>query len=223
MIFDKKVVGVIVCRKGSKRITNKTWSEINGKSLLEIKINQLKKVKILDEIIVGSNDENVEDFCKSKNITFIKRDDYYCDESKCTANEMIKNILSFIDSDIVLWAHLTNPFIDETHYENALITYEKNIENFDSVFSVSELKEHFWNTNKEPINHNPWSEKHIVAKNLSPLYKQNGGIFIRSKKDMENDGRFIGNKPYMFVMNEKDGWDLDYSWQLDFAKGVVNE
>lgn len=223
MIFDKKVVGVIVCRKGSKRITNKTWSEINGKSLLEIKINQLKKVKILDKIIVGSNDENVEDFCKSKNIKFIKRDDYYCDESKCTANEMIKNILSFIDGDIVLWAHLTNPFIDETHYENALIMYEKNIENFDSVFSVSELKEHFWDTNKEPINHNPWSEKHIVAKNLSPLYKQNGGIFIRSKKDMENDGRFIGNKPNMFVMNEKDGWDLDYSWQLDFAKGVTNE
>ena len=31
---------------------------------------------------------------------------------------------------------------------------------------------------------------------------------------MLKDGRFVG-KPTMFTMNEIQGWDLDYPWQLD--------
>jgi CMP-N-acetylneuraminic acid synthetase len=36
---------------------------------------------------------------------------------------------------------------------------------------------------------------------------------------MEADGRFIGDNPYMYVMSEQAGWDIDEQWQLDFAQG----
>ena len=63
-------------------------------------------------------------------------------------------------------------------------------------------------------------QKTFSCKKTKPIFSQNGGIFIRFKKDMLKDGRFVG-KPTMFTMNEIQGWDLDYPWQLDLARSLV--
>ena len=213
-----KIIAVIVSRKDSKRINNKAFQKINNVNLIERKIIQLKKVKLLNEINVGSNDTRILNICKKHNVKFVKRPNKFCNEKLCTPNEMIKNMLGYLDGDIVLWAHLTNPFISEDHYNNALSIFLKTKKNYDSLFSVIDFKVHYWGHNKKPLNHNPFARKHIVAKNLKPVYSQNGGIFIRYKKEMQKDGRFIGNNPKMYVMDEISGWDLDYPWQLDIAK-----
>ena len=213
-----KIVSITVCRKGSVRVPNKTWEKIGDKSLLDIKVSQLKKVSYLSDVIVGSNDDNVEQFCKETNTTFIRRPEYFCNESKCTPNDMIKNMLSYIDADVILWAHLTNPFINEKHYSEAIEIFLNNNKKYDSLFSAVQMKEHFWNTDKTPLNHNPYSSVHVVAKDLQPIYKQNGGIFIQHKDSMETHGRFIGDQPFMYVMGEMEGWDLDYTWQIEAAR-----
>ena len=136
-------------------------------------------------------------------------------------NEMVKNMLKFVDADIILWAHPTNPFINYEIYEKAIRLFKKSSKKFDSLFSATVIKNHFWNHKKKPINHKPFSKKHVVASKLPAIFSQNGGIFIRFKKDMIKDGRFVGNKPYIFQMNEIEGWDLDHPWQLEVAKTLV--
>ena len=217
-----RTTAIIVSRKGSVRIENKAWAELDSVSLIERKIIQLKKVPTIDNIIVGTNDLDIKKLTNKHNVTFIKREEKFCDETSATPNDMIRNMLSYFDSDIVLWAHLTNPFINETHYQNALKQFEKLDSNYDSLFSAVELKEHMWKDKTTPINHDSFSSKHVVARDLLPVYKQNGGIFIRNKKDMEADGRFVGNSPYMYVMNEVEGLDLDYPWQLETAKTLIS-
>ena len=134
---------------------------------------------------------------------------------------MVKNMLQYVDAEIILWAHATNPFIDHKIYTDAIKIFKKSIFNYDSLFSVSTLKNHFWDDKKRPINHNPFSKKHVIASELKPIFSQNGGIFIRFKKDMIKDGRFVGKKPAMFRMNEIQGWDLDHPWQLEMARTLV--
>ena len=60
-----KIAAIIVNRKGSKRIDNKAWQKINGVSLIERKISQLKKVKGLNNIYVGTDDLRIKKICKS--------------------------------------------------------------------------------------------------------------------------------------------------------------
>jgi CMP-N-acetylneuraminic acid synthetase len=216
-----KIAAIIVSRKGSKRILQKSKKKLQNKNLVERKIIQLKKVKFLDEIYLGTNDLTFKKISKKYQINFIKREEKFCDEKKTTANQMIKNMLSYVDADVILWAHVTNPFIDTRMYDDAIRVFKKNIKKFDSLFSSTVLKNHFWNQNKKPLNHNPFAKKHIVAKKLKPIFSQNGGIFIRFKKDMIKDGRFIGKKPIMYTMNEIQGLDLDYPWQLDLARTLV--
>ena len=57
--MKKKITAVIIARKNSKRLPNKMYRKINGKSLIEIKINHLLKTKV-DEIAVGSDDLKLE-------------------------------------------------------------------------------------------------------------------------------------------------------------------
>ena len=134
---------------------------------------------------------------------------------------MIKNMLKFVDADLILWAHPTNPFIDHSLYEKAIKLFLKSSKSFDCLFSATIIKNHFWNHKKKPINHNPFAKKHIVASKLPAVFAQNGGIFIRHKKKMIKDGRFIGKKPLIFTMNEIEGWDLDHPWQLEVARTLV--
>jgi len=216
-----KLAAVIVIRKDSVRIQHKSRKKINGQSLVERKISQLKKVKSLNEIYLGTNDLSLKKLSKKYKINFIERENKYCDEKKTTENDMVKNMLKFVDADIILWAHPTNPFIDHEIYEKAIRIFKKSIKKYDSLFSATLIKNHFWNHKKKPINHNPFSKKHVVASKLPAIFAQNGGIFIRFKKDMIKDGRFIGNKPHIFSVNEIQGWDLDHPWQLETARTLV--
>ena len=51
-----KIAAIIVSRKGSKRILHKSKKKIQNKNLIERKISQLKKVKLLNKIYLGTND-----------------------------------------------------------------------------------------------------------------------------------------------------------------------
>ena len=215
------IAAVIVSRKGSKRIQNKSKKKINNQNLIERKILQLKKVKLINKIYLGTNDVSLKKISLKYKINFVKREEKYCDEIKTNAKDMIKNMLKFVDADVILWAHLTNPFINEKHYDKAIKIFKKLKKKYDSLFSATILKNHFWDHKKKPINHNPFAKKHIISTKLPPIYSQNGGIFIRFKKDMIKDGGFIGKKPFIFEMNEIDGWDLDYPWQLEIARSLL--
>ena len=51
--MGKKFSALIPVRKGSQRVLNKNIKPFGNSSLLEIKINVLKTVSIIDEIIVN--------------------------------------------------------------------------------------------------------------------------------------------------------------------------
>ena len=46
------IIGIILARKGSKRIKNKNLKKISGKSLIEITIKFAKKLKFLTNIVL---------------------------------------------------------------------------------------------------------------------------------------------------------------------------
>lgn len=221
--MKKKITAVIIARKNSKRLPNKMYRKINGKSLIEIKINHLLKTKV-DEIAVGSDDLKLKKICKKfkdKRVKFYLRPDYYCDERVASANDTIKNMLSYIKSDIILWCYPTNPFTTNKHYSEALNLYLKNLKKgYDGLYSVTKTLNYFWGTNKKPINHNPLEKRHtrLSEGKIPHLFVDNGAIFIRDHKSMLKDGRHWSKKGFMYIMDEKSGWDINFTWDLEAAK-----
>ena len=54
-----KVTAVVAVRKGSQRIPNKNITPFGNSNLLEMKLEVLKKVNKIDEIIVNSDCEEM--------------------------------------------------------------------------------------------------------------------------------------------------------------------
>ena len=67
------IISIIPARSGSKRLKNKNILKLGNKPLIQWSIEEAKKSKYITDIIVNSDDINIENLCKKQNISFIKR------------------------------------------------------------------------------------------------------------------------------------------------------
>ncbi|OIR25620.1 cytidylyltransferase domain-containing protein [Bathymodiolus thermophilus thioautotrophic gill symbiont] len=220
MIDNKEIVALIPAKDDSKRIKNKNFQTLSGKSLIGRKILQLQQSKHIDRIVVGSKSEKVLDEAKKYGAETITEHEY---EYYQSANKMIHNLVTKIQTDIVLWAHATNPFISASTYDKAIKTFQQNLVNnqYDSLLSVYKIQEHFWTERHTPLNYNPYGEQHTLAKDLPPIYAQDGGIFIQPYQQMLENSYFFGKKPYLFQIDEQEIFDINVEKELYIAKALA--
>lgn len=187
------------------------------------KVLQLCAVKRLDEVLVGTDDDEMGARLEALGdplVRHYRRPDRLCDERSATPNDMVRDMAAQVDGGVVLWAHPTNPLCGQPEYDHALDMYLDLWPAHDSIFGATELRSHFWYLGR-PLNHSPAAAVHVVAAQLAPIYSQNGSIFIRPAADWAADGRFVGDKPAMFAMDQITGWDIDEEWQLRAAQEIV--
>ena len=121
---DGKLIAVIPVRKGSQRIPFKNLKKFYNTTLLEIKINQLKRIKLIDEIIVNSDWDEAIEIAKNMNVLTHKRTDYYS-SSAISANEFYKHIAESTSSNYkyIMYAPPTSPLIKDLTIYNMINTY----------------------------------------------------------------------------------------------------
>lgn len=181
----------------------------------------MRKDKEVSAIIVarkGSKRIKSKSLLKLNGETLIERKIHQLQNCK----NIDRNMMDLVETDVVIWTHCTNPLITPSTYDNAISTYFDNLDKYDSLLSVVELKEHLWKDNK-PFNYNPYAKRHIPARELPPLYMQDGGIFIQSYANMKNNSYFFGKKPYLFIIPEKEFLDINNWKDYILAKGIIQE
>lgn len=213
-----KIVAFLPMRKGSQRVKNKNiknFSDIDG-GLTFIKITQLLKVKQIDKIIVSTNDEEVKKIAKSfKNAKIVidNRPENLASSSTST-DDLIKYVPKIIqDNNVILWTHVTSPFVDEKIYEEMIKKYFEEKNKYDSLLSVNKLQTFLWD-NKEPINYNREIEKWPRTQTIEPLYEVNSAAFIADIQIYKNLNDRIGKKPYLYELDKIKSFDID--WEEDF-------
>ena len=216
------VSAFIPARGGSVRVPNKNLEVVGGCSLLARKIVQLKQAGILT-IYVGSDSQDILVEAERFGATPILRDIDACDERKSSANDMIRDFLARANAEHVLWTHCTNPFIYSDIYKKAVDLYFHAInEGFDSIISVTKIKSHMWSKHGFPLNYNPYAEKHTLAKDLDPVYFQDGGFFMQPYLNAIENSYFFGRRPYLFVVDSINGFDINTPNELEIAKKLSN-
>lgn len=219
-----EVTAIIVVRKGSVRVPQKNLLPLGKENLLSRKIRQLKFCKNVSRVVVGSDSDEMLKVALAAGAEIIRRPDFYCDEQKATANDMIKNMCELIrPTDIVVWSHCTNPLLSSKTYDDAIQAYWDNQNEYDSLLSVVRFQEHLWGDDKKPLNYNPYAEKHIPAKELPPYYMQDGGIFIQPYEQMLKNHYFFGKKPYLFEIPDDEFLDINNKRDYLLAKAIIEE
>lgn len=223
MINGKEVTAIIVARKGSVRVPSKNMLPLGKETLISRKIRQLQHSRKIDRIVFGSDCDVMLEHASKCGAECIRRPDYYCDEKKASANEMIRNMMDLVSTDVVVWAHCTNPLLTEKTYDAAIESFEIGRgDGYDSLLSVVEMREHLWGGKiLKPLNYDPYAPKHTPARDLPPFYMQDGGIFIQPYEQMKCNSYFFGKHPKLFVIPEEEFLDINNMRDYLLAKALI--
>lgn len=210
-----KIVAVIPIRKGSQRVKNKNFKPFGNKNLLIHKIEMLKKLDFLDEIIVNTDSEKAISIAKKFNIKYFKREKFYA-SSKCLNSLFWKNIADNTDSEYIMFTNCTSPLIRLETYKNIISIFNKNIlkKKYDSINTITEIKEFLFKDNK-PINFK--TNKTPNSQDLPNIVKLNFAINILKTKQMSSMKSLVGKKPFLYKLDETEGLDINSKHEFLFA------
>ena len=110
----KEVVALIPVREGSQRVKNKNFKPFsNEKSLLNLKIKQLKESDCFDKIYISSDSSVAEEIAHQEGASFLYRDPYMCGH-EARLYEYNNYMLNTVPGDpIVAWTMTTAPLFDD--------------------------------------------------------------------------------------------------------------
>lgn len=214
-----KIKALVAVRSGSQRVINKNIRPFADSTLLEIKLNQLKRIQELDGIIVNSNDDEMLKIAADMGCETVKRDEYYASNS-VSMSEVYANMAENCDCDIIAYINVTNPLVKDETISKAIKMYCDNIEEYDSLNSAHLVKEFLFKDNM-PVNYDLKNQPR--SQDLPDYYALNFAISILSRQKMIDGKNVVGDKPYIFAMDEVEATDIDNPIDFEFAEYVYKK
>lgn len=214
------MTAVVAVRAGSQRVKNKNLQDLGGVTLLERKLYNLLEVQIkgyIDNIIVNSDSDEMLEIAKDLTVDTHKREEYYA-SSECTNSEFHRHIGEVTESEDIFLAPVCSPFVSIESHIDAIKLYKE--EGYDSLTSVTEVKNHLW-MDGHPLNYD--LDNVPNSQDLPDVVKLNYGITIAKREVMKDLGRVVGNNPGFLKINEKESIDIDTPFDLQVARGIINE
>lgn len=208
MIFK----ALIAVRSNSQRVISKNIRPFADSSLLEIKIRQLLNVESLDGIVVNSDDKIMLDIARKYGCETIERDSFYAQNTVCMS-DVYENMALNMDCDIVVYTNCTNPLIKTETINNCISFYKDN--SYDSVNTANSVNDFLFLNNK-PINYD--KDKQPRSQDLPPIYALNFAINIISKQKMIENKNIIGSNPYLYLVDDLQGLDIDTPLDFEIAE-----
>lgn len=217
----RKITAIIPVRAGSRRLKNKNIAPFAGTNLLIHKIDQLKKVKEIDKIVVSSDSDVMLQMAAQAGADTHKRAPEYCDEKTKTFGEVVRHVAESVTGDDILWATCTSPLVTPALYKKAISEYYPALENgYDSLVSFEAIKRYLWDENG-PMNYE-LGLKHVPSQQLPELYIVTDGILLAPREKMIEWSYFHGINPYRFMVDKRAGCDIDDGLDLATARAWLD-
>jgi CMP-N-acetylneuraminic acid synthetase len=214
------------CRKGSERVPRKNIKPFAGieNGLVAIKIRQLLDCKVIDEIVLSTNDEEILCFAssiKNSKLRIHKRIDSLCTSATST-DDLVSHVVDLIPDGHILWTHVTSPFINAETYSEIISNYKICLENgYDSLMTTTLIHGFLWNESG-PINYHRDTEKWPRTQTIPPIHEVNSGAFINSASNYRKYNDRIGQNPCLHVMDKITAYDIDWTEDFFIAESIAN-
>lgn len=213
-------------KDNSERIPEKSYRKFAGieGGLLKIKLTQLLKIPDID-IFLSTDSPASMNIAKSFDNPRIKID--VRPPHLCRSDTLIQDLISYIptilDSENILWTHVTSPFVDEKTYSDAIRIYEMKCmrEGYDSMMSVNRIQQFIWSDEKKDVIN--FDRSQILwprTQDLTPLFEINHAFYITPRSVLLKHGDRVGNNPYLYPMKYPLSIDIDEIDDFFFAEKI---
>lgn len=214
--MNKTISAIVPVKGSSSRLPNKNILPFGDSNLLQHKIEQLKQVKGLHEIIVSSDSDEMLAIGEKCGVKAIKRPTQYADES-VPFGMFLEYVCDIIDGDHLMWACATSPCVEPYLYEKAIKVYfEKLEEGYDSLITCAPYQTYLMDENG-PLNFKMGLE-HKNSEQLPMLYHFTNGIDLAPKDKVKEWHYNYGPKAYRLLVSKREAADIDDVYDYEMAK-----
>lgn len=232
MIDYKKILTIIVARKGSKRLKNKNILSLNGRPLIDWTFKSALDAN-LDKIIVSTDDDEVIKIAnqyKLVEVPFVRPK--YLSDDKAKSIDVIIHAVEFFEKknqyfDYVLLLQPTSPLRKKEDINRAILELKRN-DKAKAVVSVSEVEHSpLWsNTLPDDLsmkNFLSQNIKNLRSQDLPKYFRINGAIYIAEINYLKKEQGFIGSHTFAYKMPQSRSIDIDTKLDLEICKVIMNE
>ena len=206
-----KIISLIPARKGSKGIPNKNLISLCGKPLISYAIQASKKSKV-DETWVSSDSEEILKVSENLGAKTIKRPLKFSNDNASSESALI-HFAENVNFDILVFIQCTSPLVKAKDINQGL----KKIQKFDSIVSVSETHQMFWDDNGPLYDINNRERR----QDSNRKYIETGSFFITSKKNLlKYKNRLSGNIGFVEIPKYR-SFDIDCYDDIKIVEAIM--
>ncbi len=215
------VLAMISMKGHSARVPGKNLREMAGRPLYQWILRSLMDSGRVDEIIVETDSDEIEDSVRSFcDLTVLRRPRELCGD-QVPMNNLIGYTLSQTDADVFLQTHATNPLLKSETIDDAIETFLEHRRDHDSLFSVTEWKTRLFCRDGQAFNHDP--NELIPTQDLEPVFEENSNLYIFTRASFEKRHHRIGETPFLYVMDRLEAVDIDEECDFELAEFLMNK
>ena len=211
-----KLTAIIPVRANSQRVKNKNLKPFAGTTLLEIKIETLKKVQGIDDIIVTSDSEEMLFIAEKHDVGTHKRDEHFA-SNIVNNSDFMQNLSTIVDEGDIMYAPCTSPLLSSETITEIVTKYKEN--DLKNIVTVTPQKHHMW-LDGRPLNYNPSESPN--SQDLPDIYSVNYGCCILSKEDLYKHKNVVF-EPTFFLTDEIESIDIDTEFDFKVAEYIYRE
>ena len=208
-----KLTAIIPVRAGSQRVKNKNIKPFANTTLLDIKIETLKKVQGIDDIIVSSDSQEMLKIAEEHDVNVHVRDEYFA-SNEVNNSDFMQNLSTIVDEGHIMYSPCTSPLLSSETITEIVSKYKNN--KLRNIVTVTTQKHHMW-LNGKPLNYDPTNAPN--SQDLPDIYSINYGCCILSKDDLYKHKNVVV-EPTFHITNEIESIDIDTEFDFIVAEFV---
>lgn len=238
MYKNSSIMAFIPAKTNSQGLPGKMFKKIGNYTLFEWTLLAAHKSEYIDEIVVSSNDAQIEDAIvsfsrhiltqlniKNKKVQFVRRPDELCTATSKTEHAIshfFNEYYSYRQYDYMVLMQATSPIRWKNLTDNCIMSC---VGLHDSLITVEKHTPFFWRKNSETSTVYPtYSLKNRPMRQEIQddeyFYKDNGNIYItRVPKYIENKIR-VSDDVFLYVTDTFASMQIDYNDDLDIMRCV---
>jgi len=216
--MGKSITAMVPVRAGSQRVSNKNTRPFHNTSLLKLKLEMLKFLEGINEIVVSTDCEQAAEIAEKSGVNVQWRNEYFT-SSTITNDLHWQHIAETTPGDIVFLAQVTSPLLRVRTMQNALnefISFERE----DSLNSVSVERKFLWENNT-PINYD--ANTTPKSQDLPNIFSLNFAITIIDREVMKKRKNVVGYTPRFFHIDKVEALDIDDNVDFKLAELMFQE
>lgn len=207
-------------RGGSKSIPMKNIKPIAGKPLCNWVIEAALNSKEVDLVVAATDSEKIKKYLreiKDERLSIYNRSAENSTDTASTESVMLEYIRQseHNEDDNFMLLQATSPLTTTEDVEKALELVKKH----DSVLSVVENKNFFWNKNGKPVNYDPINRPR--RQDFEGFFQENGALYVsKIKSIIESECRISGDIG-LLQMVEETAYEIDEPSDWIIVEGLI--